>query len=650
MSNPGWSTIWLGQVVLVALALGCVLVRFPRWLPQPAWARFLTGFSLAPLVLGLWVIGLSYLAPGASRWVFVLGPIPLVLFPLALLWRPVLTRLGKSLRAGTRNWRKDYFLMASVVGLALTLLLLLYHVTWNLRLPISNADAIQYLSEAHYFSQSRTPESIIGYRGAADGSIRGDIHGFIFPAYLAQAMMAAPGPIGYPNDLAARLAFQVTFFFMLTATAALAVAMGLPGAAPLALILLLLVPELHYISSGCNRDAFRIIPLVLLAVAMLGLVPVKLSWRSLPALRLIALLAGLSISAHTLAAFALPGLVLAWLGCRLVRKAKLVPMIPVLVAIGLGALLGGVHYLAAYQETGSLRGSNVTADSILEGTVYSQGILNHYQGRVKAGNSTGRPLWALVSRDRGVLSIGGTMAAALMTGLLLPGWGRSLLRAIYGRFPWFRDWFWRSGSWLALTVLANSLIFTGLLDFGPYRISEWMMVNPRYALHWYPFAAVLVGGLIATLSRAEGSRRRLFLSFSVVAVLGFSILSLGTLKAWPRSDPTWFLGQLEPLEKEIGSLTDRNVCLSEADYLYYYFKTPVLFLYTVKAKPLFVARTMEEIDSFMAANSIGLVVLYSNFYMNLAGDQTPLARWLDDPARCQLVHDKGLLMVYRLKR
>lgn len=650
MSNLGWSTIWLGQVVLVALALGFVLVRFPRWLPRPAWARFLTGFSLAPLILGLWVIGLCYLAPGASRWVFVLGPIPLALFPLALFWRPVSTRLGKSLRAGTGNWRKDYFLLASVAGLALTLLLLLYNVAWNLRLPISNADAIQYLSEARYFSQSRTPESIIGYRGAADGSIRGDIHGFIFPAYLAQAMMAAPDPIGYPNDLAARGAFQVTLFFMITATAALAVAMGLTGAVPLALILLLLVPELHYISSGCNRDAFRIIPLVLLAVAMLGVVPVKWSWRSLPALGFLALLAGLSISAHTLAAFALPGMVLAWLGWGVARKARLVPMIPVLIAIGLGALLGGEQYLAAHLETGSLRGNNVTADTILEGTVYSQGIINHYQGRVTAGNSTGRPLWALVSRDRGVLGIGGTLAAALMTFLLLPGWGRSLLRVIDGRFPRFRDSFWRNGSWLGLTVLANSLIFTGLLDFGPYRISEWMMVNPRYALHWYPFAAVLLGGLMMTLSQAEGDRWWLSLWVSVVAVLGFSVLALSTLKAWPKSDPKWFLGQLEPLRKELSSLTDRNVCLSEADYLYYYFNTPVLFLYTVKAKPLFAARTVEEVDSFMAANSIGLVVLYSNFYMKLAGDQTPLARWLDDPARCRLVQDQGLLIVYRVIR
>ena len=54
--------------------------------------------------------------------------------------------------------------------------------------PVAAHDALNYLSEALYFLDVRGLAGMLGMADAADGSVRGSTHGFLFSAMLAGAL------------------------------------------------------------------------------------------------------------------------------------------------------------------------------------------------------------------------------------------------------------------------------------------------------------------------------------------------------------------------------------------------------------------------------------------------------------------------------
>ena len=88
-----------------------------------------------------------------------------------------------------------------------------------------------------------------GWRGQPDGSTIGEVHGPVFPAFVGHALLVSgtDQPLGYPNDYAARAAFQVIALYALLAAVALAGVIRAPESGAIAVVLLMQVPVFYRI-------------------------------------------------------------------------------------------------------------------------------------------------------------------------------------------------------------------------------------------------------------------------------------------------------------------------------------------------------------------------------------------------------------------
>ena len=305
------------------------------------------------------------------------------------------------------------------------------------------------------------------------------IVGFLFPAFLSHALInTGSDTLGYPFDHAARASFQINLIFMLLSIAGFASSSRFVGAGCLALILFLQVPEFEYLSSASSRDAFRIIPLVLFANCLSGLSPRRLK-KSVRKSYLIApmIFSSFSITGHTLGGFVLVNITLAWILWNIISRATISSILIVSIAIGIGALAGGNHYIRAYLETGSMGGDNVQKESIIANTP----LMAESQARkaIRLHGTTGYldRFMVFISKCRYRLSIPGLFCAFFSILFLL----RYFQSKDSVLLPF-----------LGLIVISNTLAFFGIFDFTGIKLSEWYIMNLRYPLHWYPFAAICV--------------------------------------------------------------------------------------------------------------------------------------------------------------
>lgn len=635
-SLHSYTILYLIQLLLLSLALGTVTLHQPRMFLVPRSSRFLSGVCLPPFILGLWMLLLGAIFPGGPRWLFV--------------FLPSVAAIGVLFYYGPRSWRRlgrdyarrrrvsknhlpaylSYLLVTAVVGVVIVKL------TTNGQAPIIAHDALVYLSEALPFAQERSLSAITDFRGAPDGTHRGDIHGFLFPAFLSHALLTTGSDlIGYPHDHAARIAFQLTFGYMLLSILALAGTTKRLGAGALALILLLQVPQFEYISSNNSRDAYRIIPLALLGVTLVGLSSPRLHGR-LPVASLLPLvgLAAFALAGHTIGGFVVISLALAWLIGAVIQKARRWNIFLVLGAIGLGLLLGGSHYITAYLETGSITGDNVFKEAAIAGTPLLEKSLQQEAERLAGSTGSVEYLTTLLGRDGYRLSIPGLLAAlvALLVGLKVHRRDQTTLSFFI----------------IGLMTLTTTLPFTGLFDLGQIKLSDWFILNFRYALHWYPFAAVCLALLISygyhyltstSLSRSfKLSGSAVLLVF--VAVSGFSAYATVSAPAWrvfghSYTGP-WVIENLGLLEDVIQELPVDKRLLIEDSRFNYYLNNRGILIYSQPTWNLLQAKSEGEVQAALQRLNIGAVLLQETNIRDW-WDQLPMLSYLNDSGQNVLV-------------
>lgn len=632
-----WVYLYLAELLLLSMAMGCLTLHQPRILRVPRLSRFLIGFCVSPFLLGTWMIVLASLWPAASRWAFLISPSLLAIIVLALYGRRSLHRLVHSLQRSFRSLRTSWPHYVVYIAAATVLLLVTTRLVLNFPPPIRDHDALAYLGEALPFALERTPSTINTFRGAPDGTQRGDAHGFLFPAFLSHALMTnASGVPGYPNDLTVRAAFQVLFIYMLLSIAALAGTARLRGLAALAIIAVLQVPQLELLSVTRDRDAFRIIPLMLLATFLAGLSPQSLRHRMRPTLLLPAIiLVAYAQAAHNLGGLIVATIALAWAIWSLWGGARWQNVLLVLVAMGVGIFLGGGHFVVAYLETGSIYGDNVFEENAIAGTPLWDAKDGRFVERLQGTGNIVDRLIVLLGRDRYRLSMTGLVAAALVLAFgIRPGQRKP---EAFLLFP-------------ALMVFAVALPFTGLFDFvrlaGKYRMTEMFVGNTRYALHWYPFAAVCLAMMVAYGYKPARYPGKLSRIAGTVALISFTLIMTGSaietvVSKWrvPEGYGTEQFLRHVNLHRAAGQIIGEKRILIEDNRYNYYLGSNAVLMYARPTWPIVGAQSEDELRGALQKLDIGAVVLDRK---SISGwwDLTLLFDFVNNPDNTVLIQDE----------
>lgn len=542
---------------LLGMGLGALLLRMPRIVPVPRLARFLAGIALAPLASGLWVMACVLLWPGVPRLLLAVG---LVIVALLLL-------VGNGRHTPYRLWRA-WRRMAPLPGGSVTLRVLygvcaVVMTMFAMRLwrngvqPFSAHDVLNYLSEAKYFLARRSGAGMLGMSDAVDGSVRGSTHGFVYTAMFASALSFVDGEAGYDQDFTARLAAQLTMPALLCALLALTALIKRRGAGALSVLLLIGVPQFEYVSFAASRDAFRIVPLVLLVLLLATLPRQRVRVLTLTVL---AGLTTLSFAAHTLNIIVIATGATMWGLLALIERRPWRPLVLTLSALALGVALASGRYVDSYLVSGQLWGE-LPARYAMAGTVLADAWqhLDRYADSHAMGAT--QKLRVLFSRDHGLLSVVGLFAAIL---LAFARRASGLARAL--RLP-------------AAVSVALVAPVAGLLDVEPYRVSDWFVENLRYVLHSYPFLAVssvacLVWGCERVAMRSRTAVRWVTATMMLL-IFSYAAIAVNTLLHWRgdaahRSATRSLNRNLELLDKTQALMaTDRQLCIDDFGYNYY---------------------------------------------------------------------------------
>lgn len=625
------------QMLLVSTALGIFTLLLPRALPVPRLARFLVGFTLAPFAIGAWVIIVGMIVPGATRWWFLAPPLVASITLIGSRGRRAWRALAEAHRRDRARAALPWLGYTCYLGAAVVLVLLVQVMVANSNATVIAGDALVYFGEAMRFASEPGRSTMAGIEGAADGSFRGDYHGFFLPAFLAHGLMSLDSePLAFPGPLAVGAPFQLTLAYMLLAAAACAALVRQIGAGALAVVLIPLAAPMQHISYALGRDAYRTIPLLLLILVLASVA----RRRSVPrhVLLPVMVLAAAAQVAHTLGGPIVAAIVAAWCLTRLVQRCGL--GVPVVAVAVLGLLMGGLRYADAYVDTGRLLGEIdsgfgpdkpwdwVPPDRLAPPTVEIPATAEPTAAAVTSSAPMGTPL---ESEPRDRPGMGATPAGFLSRMAQNVGWflsldsyklsGLGLIAAITGIIGWGRSRGIARDSpvlFISLVVFFGFVPFTGVFDWIAFDpLSTTLLTNYRYMLHWYAFAAlncvVVAFAAYEAFARRTSTRRLLAGSilglFALIVTAGAArVVAVDWRAAGLRHD-AWFDESIRPLQRVVEQLEPGERILLEDQAYAYYLGPKALVLFTRPMWPLQGAQTVEEARAALERMNVRAVVL-----------------------------------------
>ena len=283
--------LYVLQLLLVAAALGLAAWSTPRAFASLApGVRAMMAMGLAPLALAVFTLGLAALWPGAPRQLF--QAIPGTLSLALIVW------LVRRARPAFKAPKLDGLDRIAAGIVVLALITAVFAGLRSAGPPAAAHDMLIYLTEAKAFAQNPSLASIPTFEATPGEVIKAHPHQFLFQSYLAQALMFADGPIGYPNDLQARFAIQATLPLIMLGLFGLARTVLPTWTAALAPPLMLFFHS-DYVSVAGSIDAFRLGPFVVAVGVLIAAVGRKQppTWQTL---LLLGSLSGLTVAIHSL--------------------------------------------------------------------------------------------------------------------------------------------------------------------------------------------------------------------------------------------------------------------------------------------------------------------------------------------------------------
>lgn len=634
-----WAGIYAIYLLLVSFALGLWLTRLPNSLPIPAISRFWVGFCSAPFIIAVWMLGLVKFFPDIPAMILTY-PLPILSIVVIFFWGS--SGLKVLRQEMQERWVKSNNLLsinillpgaALVLGSAMATLLL------NGQLTIIDADALRYLTEALTIAQQRSLAALSLVYGSSQGLVYGDHHGFMFPAFLAHALLFnGHGIPGYPYDHAARLAFQILSMYMYLAILGLTSINKKTGTWLISILLLFQVPMLGVISYGSYRDPLRIISYLLLATVLAGFSPLRLrqkyNWRH--SIMLI-IISAFSISSHGSSLVVTPMIILAWLIWAAAGRTHWRKLLIVLCSTGVGCILGATHNIEIFLQTSSPWGVLTVPMAYLHDITPT--VQRYYESY---GNATGISLWEgwkiLLARDRYWLSIPALAGIILSIGLWLRRREDEQVNLSF---------------FTALLAMIILLPFSGLLDTVYYIWSKSYVYNYRYSLHWYPFAAVCVASFISTADQWFKIRwQQRLVDITIIVLLAWTAAYGNQVirNEWMVQDANSV--EREIFEKDITLHQEmisqipvgKKLLIDDQIFNYYLNNQAILYL-TPPTRDIAQAQNTNEVMAAMVKSNIAGAILYqSNFFDYY--DRTALFDFLNQPQNAYVATENNDLRAY----
>ncbi|MES5488790.1 hypothetical protein QMZ05_39120 [Bradyrhizobium sp. INPA03-11B] len=620
----------IGQLVL-ASGLARFFYVFDAILPIPPLGRIAFGGATTSFFTASLLLLLTLVAPGLPLAAHASAPFIVGLALLVALWKRPPPQDPKS-----PHTLRDPVALASAAAILMVACIIVPRVWFYAGQLTGNSDAMQYLAEAQQLLSHRSFFDASGIGGLADGSLRGDPHGLLWPAYNASALVwSSLGGAGLNDEMVARVAFQLTFISYIAAGAALGSAARVRGLAILIPLLILVVPLLPSASIDGNRDAFRLTALLLLCTSLIAQWHNGMRRSGGAAAALGVALGGWAMQGHALSILLVPLIVAPWTLLSVAFKRPYMRVASITAAVALGFCLGGLQVAMAFYKTGSLTGDNVDAAQVTAGTLYAHGIELREAARVGEGAVLASRLSTSFARDGGWPSI----VALVVLFAMIPCYfvWRSSTRNNSGTQSATINW--HIGAMFAGWFLGQTLLLLGAFDAGHYNLSSWTVLNARYAMQFYMFAALLVawGTAIAPvalafapasiLRRESSGRMALSLAIVVVAIATTTILA----KRWPYYSTSGYQAVTKQLNALTASLPPTCHILAEDTGINFLAQRPVLQLYSKYMRDLLVERDKEQLLHKLDQRDICAVVLYSGLYVDMAGPAVPLLELLAPP-------------------
>jgi hypothetical protein len=623
------STLFLiGQLVL-ASGLARLFYVFDSVLPIPPFGRIAFGVATTSFVTACLLLLLTLVAPGLALGGHASAPFIVGLALLVAPWKGPTPRGPKSPHA-----LRDPVVLASIVATLMVACIIVPRLWFYAGQVTGNSDAMQYLAEARQLLSQRSFFDASGIGGLSDGTLRGDPHGLLWPAYNASALLwSGLGGAGLSDEMVPRVAFQLTIITYVAAGVTLASAARVRGLAILLPLLILAVPLIHSGSIDGGRDVFRLTALLLLCTFLVAQWQVSSRHPSVGAALLGVVLGGWAMQGHALSIVLVPLIVAPWTLLSVSFGQSPMRIALLTAAVAAGYCLGGLHVAMAYYKSGSLTGDNVDAARVAAGTLYAHSIEARDTARIGEGAVLSSRLLISFARDGGWPS-----AAALVVLFATIAWyavqrvssrDRSTLQSID----------WRIGAMFGAWFLSEMLLLLGAFDVGYYNLSSWTVLNARYAMQFYMFAALFVAWGIAvapvalTATSTSVERRETWTRAALsLAILGVAVATTCILvKRWTYYSTSGYQRVAKQLNALTANLPPTCRVLAEDTGINFLAQRQVLQLYSKYMRDLLVERDKEKLLHELDKRDICTVVLYDGLYVDMAGPAAPLLEALASP-------------------
>jgi len=589
--------LYATQFFLVALALAAIAQSMLKNAGAAAVPWALLWITATPHVLSALVLIIAWLWPEAPRAVFLVLPGALAAAVLLAL-RHSLRQLADSVSVQIRRAWRDFNGPVLVIGLLAAFLVIRLLIA-AIDAPVTGQDALTYMTEARVFAERRTIAAIPGFDAGVGEIVKTHPHRFLWQAYIAQALMASTGAIGFDHDLVARVAMILTMPLLIAAVFALACIVATGWTVLLSVPLALLITQIGYIPSATSVDAFRIIPFV--AVVAVLLVVVERGKRISPALVISTIFfTAMAAFAHTInlaflailfaSLFLLPLLGLtSWLNLFSLWASALVAVAPSLV-----------YYFQNWRQYGDPFGLGFDYYFYRDTPIWEK------FAQLREWTKSSNPLWALTYylRSHGlVMTIAACMAAVAF----------ALTRMR------------KDPALSALAIMFLALLVVPLVPLGSdVTLQGAMLSNVRYGLLVIVLVPAILASAVGILER-EWSPWARALTFSrvsgrTIVALVLSAAGVYAILGWnleSRSSAMRFLDQSElfvaGLAKDLP--TGSNWAIDRYSTAYFADRPPIKLTSAV-ARPLLKAQNDEEAREALDELRIRMVAVYTVDWWN----------------------------------
>lgn len=315
----GWRNLYLLSCLVQMGALGCLFAARNWFAKNSKLACFLTGVAATPMVQYLWMLLMAIVWPHAPKMV-IIGGLPalgavcvLALGLLRVKRAKELFKLGLAYAKRCLSFDKPA-LVALCFAICIALLIAPVCVRFLSSMDsVSGGDAGEYMALAQRWCEDRDLSKLLE-KEELEGHFRGHSHFPSMELYMSYGLMHTGGAVGYPFDKPAFTGVGMLVFYAAAAYLALLVTFCSQKKVCVLLgaVLFNLVPELYFSVAGAPRDLWRIVALLLAALAFAGLTE-EGNWKVyLAKLLWVFALCFTVMSAHVVCFVVLPFIVIAW--------------------------------------------------------------------------------------------------------------------------------------------------------------------------------------------------------------------------------------------------------------------------------------------------------------------------------------------------